>query len=290
MASDVPESHKIGLLGQSIYKMCKLGHITAATRKILGSFGPGDNRNRLLRLCFNPFGDSSELEAAYALLEFDDEKQWARRGIASLIAREAFQADKDLVIDPAKHGFIKEHLPQLREEAVISYLDWVVREAPGNAKQALEANLTGDLSPAARNSVLTTLAPLIPFESWDAFTAPDQPGDHQTGMHIVDRMLADDPAATLQTISKTDTAGDYIPKAMQDWMRKDARKPIEWLEANRATLSGKQLDGAITGIVSYSSIAGERETAYAWARQIGEEGDRVEVLGELDKRFAAKER
>lgn len=285
MNSELPESHKVTLLGQLVFKMSKLGHTEEATRKIIDSFGPGNNRNSLLRICFNTFSEGAELSGAYALLEFDDEKQSARRGIASHAARLAFESKAGFSIDPQKFGFLKEDLPELRENAAIAYVDMCVRDSPERAKEALQAVLTDDLTPAARNSILSTMAPFIPFETWDKFHTAGKPGDHQTGLAIVDRMLSRDPAATLQTLGKGDVTGDYIPKAVQDWMSKDATKPIEWVEANRSSLRGPQLDGAIAGIVSYSAGVGERETAYAWAQQVGDKETKRKLLEALDKRF-----
>ena len=72
----------------------------------------------------------------------------------------------------------------------------------------------------------------------------------------------------MESILSSPSFEDWISPAIKIWLTKDAMKPVEWLEANKANLSTSQREHAVQGIAEYTAREGDSETAWKWVDQI----------------------
>lgn len=255
--------------------MAAEGRAREALEKTLETLGPGDSRCSVVRAIFQAARDIDSLGECFTLLEQDDEKDFAAQGLAE---RLTFESSPE-VIDFRKFRYLENRLDKLIATTVSTYIMQHSRTGQIDGSGVFEKSVSTALPAEARKSIIADVVTVVPFNCWNHMVASGlelSATDHE---RVVREMVRIDPQAALGKLLPAAGEAPSFRTAFTEWMTKDSTKPIEWINANSATLSEAQRDRAYQGIASYAARQGDPATARQWAGMV----TGAEVKDELAK-------
>lgn len=277
--SGPPETDRLNNLMGVVETMAGSGHAEDAITKIIKTFGPGESRSMLVNQVFT-FSNSSEgMEVTYSLLEFDDERDAACRGLAENLSKLASPDQLDL----SKFSYLGPRIPSLIATVIERY---VINNSSGSAEElstAFKQSFKSIITPEIESEAISKIMSIAPFDCWDHLAERGLETLDVDRNKLVYEMIYNDPAKTLEKLSSTSKLDGLFTSAFSMWMKNDASQPIEWLEQNKNVISPAQKDAAIQGITIYALDQHEYQVAAQWAQQIQNEKARVAVIQEIEK-------
>ncbi|RYD48646.1 MAG: hypothetical protein EOP85_03150 [Verrucomicrobiaceae bacterium] len=253
--------------------MASRGQAFEALEKVLASVGPGESRCRLVLAIFQMASDVRTLEKCYRLLEFEDEKEIACKGLSDRLSVES-SPDKT---DFSRFRYLGDRLDQLISSNVTTYILRHSTSGEAEASEVFARSMVAGMSPEAERAVISDTVAVVPFSCWDHLVKKGADSTDADLSRVVTEMFRLDPEEAIERISRESATSDSFNAAFQAWMKADASKPIAWLGENPAKLTARQKDRAYQGIATYAAQQGDRETAAKWAGMISDPAIQAEV-------------
>lgn len=245
-------------------RMSRIGDPERIHTKILETFGPGKSRCHLIGALFMGSESIDGLSHTFSKLEFPDEIKSACAGISHKLC----MVESPEMIDRNKYAFLGDHFDGVLLKSMELYVSRFSSKSEAELSSAVAKALSLQTTEESKRNLLSKLAKIVPFETWNQLSSNklELPGDEQNDLIV--QMFGRDARRAITKISDAQGGEKYFPIAMKLWLDNDARKPIEWLEANKATLSTSKRDHAVQGIAEYTARQGDSETAWKWVEQI----------------------
>lgn len=244
--------------------MAAEGRAREALVKTLETLGPGDSRCSVVRAIFQAARDIDSLGDCFSLLEQDDEKDFAAQGLAE---RLTFDSTPE-VIDFRKFHYLGNRLDKMIATTVSTYIMQHSTTGQIAGSGVFEKSFSTALPLEARKSIIADVVTVVPFNCWNHVVNDGMELSPAELDRIVREMVRIDPQAALGKIRPTSGATASFKTAFTEWMKKNSTKPIEWINANSATLTEAQRDRAYQGIASYAAQQGDLATARQWAGMV----------------------
>lgn len=255
--------------------MAAEGRAREALVKTLETLGPGDSRCGVVRAIFQGARDIDSLADCFTLLEHDDEKDFAAQGLAE---RLTFDSTPE-VIDFRKFRYLGNRLDKMIATTVSTYIIQHSRTGQTTGSGVFEKSVSTALPVEARKAIIADVVTVVPFNCWNHVVNDGMELSPAEQDRIVTEMVRIDPQAAIGKIRPASGASASFKTAFTEWMKKDATKPVEWINANSTTLTEAQRDRAYQGIAGYAAQQGDLTTARQWAGMV----TNAEVKDELAK-------
>jgi hypothetical protein len=245
-------------------RMSRIGDPERIHAKILETFGPGKSRCHLIGALFMGSESIDGLSHTFSKLEFPDEIKSACAGISHKLC----MVDSPEMIDRNKYAFLGDHYDEVLQKSMELYVSRFSSKSEAELSSAVARALSLQTTGESKRNLLSKLARIAPFETWNQLSSNkiELPGTEQNDLIV--QMFGRDASRAITKIAEAQDGEKYFSAAMRLWLDNDARKPIEWLEANKANLSTSKRDHAAQGIAEYTARQGDSETAWKWVEQI----------------------
>ncbi|RYD18998.1 MAG: hypothetical protein EOP88_20600, partial [Verrucomicrobiaceae bacterium] len=244
--------------------MAAEGRAHEALVKTLETLGPGDSRCSVVRAIFQAARDIDSLGECFTLLEQDDEKDFAAQGLAERLTFESSPEE----IDFRKFRYLGNRLDKMIATTVSTYIIQHSTTGQIAGSGVFEKSFSTALPLEARKSIIADIVSIVPFNCWNHVVNDGMDLSPAEQDRIVTEMVRIDPQAAIGKIRPASVAAASFKTAFTEWMKKDSIKPIEWINANSATLSEAQRDRAYQGIAGYAARQGDLATARQWAGMV----------------------
>ena len=247
-----------------------------ALEKTFGAFGPGETRCRIIAAIFHGAKNIDALEKCFLRLEQNDEKDYVTNALADRLTFEKSPEKFDF----QKFQYVGERLEKLISSTVSTYI--LQRAVIGQTEisKVFEKSMTVKMSKESEKAIISEVASIEPFSCWEHIAKKGVDLFEGDADQIVTQMVKVDPQKAIERISTDPKISTSFHTAFTEWMRKDASKPIEWLNRNVGKLSAVQADRAYQGIANYAAQQGDLGVAKQWANQIKDEDVRRDLSKE----------
>ncbi|MDQ8191627.1 hypothetical protein QEH58_15055 [Roseibacillus persicicus] len=266
-----PAGERVMWLAQIVSRMSRLGDSKTAIDFIHRDFGAGDSRNVLISACFANISSFELAERAFETLEHEDEKAAARKGLENFFTQEMAGTSRSIFFNDYKDSGIP-NLEDVFRGAASQYLLDV--QAGGGTEEemkiAFDSILEMGFDENLESKILVDLSTRVPFLSWEQIENRELGTENK--IKVLGDMMSHDPEKAFELLQSSSGNENLFKNGVLQWIRTDAKAPIEWYSKNAASLSAEQANMVVAGIAHYATTQGEMETAQRWIDEL-REGD-----------------
>lgn len=278
-----------GLRYKAITLASRAGTVGNVHEKVSESFGPGTNRNWLIRALFSgdprfPF-NLDEIAQEFEKLEFKDEREAARNGLSYHLAS---AADIELL-----SSFLTSGNSEIREiaayaAALYPNTRYTENSEDFEARLGTAMEVASSFSDADRESFVDNLVQRTDhtdqaFSVYDFLTSSTE-NDFSVDLgkkelsKLARVMVRGKPELAIEKAVSQQADPRFLTEVVSSWIRRDVNATFEWYEESRPSLNVSQKDHVAYAFANEAISNGDDETAQVWAEQIDGELMREEIL------------